>query len=129
MDARSDLWCRGAHVETQLDQRHCARVDVRTEDGVHAARAGARLVRRAVLDAAERGARTAVLTLDVSSPSTGFVLDELRGALGRGIADVRVRRAGGTLLADVRLERGPWAPAHGQSDTAAATAALPTLGR
>ncbi|GEL97101.1 hypothetical protein [Cellulomonas terrae] len=96
------LSTRGASVATRYDRLLCARIDVRTEDGLHAAQAGARLVRQAVVAARAQGLRTAELTLDVGAPVTGAVLEQLRNLVD-DVADVHVRRAGGTVLVEVEL--------------------------
>ena len=103
----AELVGRGAEVHTRYGQDLSARIEVRYEEGLHAARVVAQLVRQAVLDASAVGARTVQLTLDVCSPVSGCVLGELHDMLGRGVADIRVRRAGGTLLTDVRLVGRP----------------------
>lgn len=96
---------RDASVATRYDHRLCAHIDVRTEDGPHAARAGASLVREAVVTATAQGLRTAELTLDVAAPVTGAVLEQLRGLVDVG--GVQVRRAGGTVLVEVELTAHP----------------------
>ncbi|KQR16248.1 hypothetical protein ASF78_02215 [Cellulomonas sp. Leaf334] len=101
---------RGASVATRYDQRLCAHLDVRTEYGLRAARAGAGLVREAIVAARAQGLRTAELTLDVASPVTGAVLELLRDLVHDDVADLRVRRAGGTVLVEVELAAHP--PVH-----------------
>ena len=102
-DRCSELTCRGACVVTRYDDQLCARVRVRTQEGLHAANSGARLVRQAVLDAAAQGARSVEMTLDVGSPVSGAVLEQLRDLAGHGVADLHARRAGGTVLVHARL--------------------------
>jgi len=89
-------------VETRFDNSLC-RVQVRTDGGSAAASTAARLVRQAVLDASDKGMRTVIMTLDVSSPASGAVLAQLRGLAVDSVGTVRVRRAGDTVLVDVDL--------------------------
>ena len=99
----AELVGRGAEVRTLYGHDLSVRIHLHYEEGLHAARVVGQLVRQAILDAGALGARTAQLTLDVSSPVSGCVLGELKDMLGPSIEQIRVRRAGGTLLADVRL--------------------------
>ncbi|WP_456788238.1 hypothetical protein [Cellulomonas sp. P5_C5] len=112
MDDGADLCpelvaARGASVATRYDHRLCAHIDVRTEEGLHAAHAGAGLVRQAVVDASARGLRSAELTLDVASPVSGAVLTQLRDLVGNDVVGLQVRRAGGTVLVEVELTARP----------------------
>jgi hypothetical protein len=92
-----------ATVRTSYDDPQRAALEVRAEEGMPAARAGARLVRDAVLDAAARGTRTVWATLDVSTPVCGAALEELRELADHGFGDLRVRRVGGSVLVDFQL--------------------------
>lgn len=102
-DRCSELTGRGACVVTRYDDQLCARVRVHVQDGLHAANSGARLVRQAVLDAVAEGARSVEMTLDVGSPVSGAVLEQLRDLAGNGVADLQARRAGSTVLVHARL--------------------------
>ncbi|WP_456820774.1 hypothetical protein [Cellulomonas sp. URHB0016] len=92
-----------ATVETRYDDPLRATLEVRTEEGLPAARAAARLVRQAVLTAAARGTRTVWATLDVSGPVCGAALEAFRDLAGHGIGDLQVRRVGGSILVDLQL--------------------------
>lgn len=102
----SELVSAGACVVTRYEHQ-CAHIDVRTEDGLRAVQTGAGLVRQAVVDASAQGLRTAELTLDVASPATGAVLEQLRGLVDGDVAVLEVRRAGGTVLVEVELTAHP----------------------
>lgn len=111
----TELSARGASVATRCDDGLRGRMEVRTQEGLHAAHAGARLVRQAVLDASAQGLGTVEMTLDVASPLSGAVLSQLRSLVDHGVSHLQVRRAGGSVLVDARLAAFPTATERTES--------------
>ena len=103
LHASSTLHADDASVSARRDGL-VSRLEVHAGDGPSAARSAALLVRQSVLDGARRGVPSVALTLDVSSPACGTVLAQLQTLATEGLARLRLRRAGGTVLVDLDLD-------------------------
>ena len=93
----------GTSVAMSYDGALSARIVVHTDDELDAARPAAALVCDMLRDAQAQGITTVRITLDPSSPMCAEVLGRVRGLVLHGVADLDVRRAGGTMMAEIRL--------------------------
>ena len=93
----------GAVLEVQQDGAGQVWLELWTERGGDAGRAGARLVDEAVAEARSRRARRVSTALDAAKPSCGIVLDALRRHIGADVEGMATRRAGASVMVDLQL--------------------------
>lgn len=95
------LATEGAAVDIRYVEPREAVLELHADPSGSGARAGGRLMAAALAEARAHGVDHVRTALDAARPSSGFVLDAFRATTV--VQDVSLRRAGATVLVEVRL--------------------------